>query len=374
MRHFLEALATFLGVTIAAGTFAIPYAVSKSGIVIGIAEIIILAFLISILYLYLGEVVLRTEGKHQISGYAEKYLGKTGKFIAILTMVFGICGAMSAYLIGAGKAIGTLLNIPSFQAGFLFWVGIGLIIGIGLTAIEKSEIITNGIKLVLFILFIVLILNLRKIDFNNYFTIEIKNMFVPYGIILFAFLAIPIIPEMKEELERNTKELKRAIIYGGIITAIAYVIFTLVLVGIGGKNTSPIAIEGMESFGYSVFLVGNLFFILALAGSFLAIGLSLKELFIYDLKFNPFVAWIFTISIPFLSFILKLSDFISILVFVGAIIGGITGILIILMHQKAKKLGTRKPEYEIKETLILNLALMVIFILGIVYYLLEFIR
>jgi len=373
MRHFFEALATFLGVTIAAGIFAIPYGVSKSGILIGLLEIIVLAFLITILYLYYGEIVLRTESKHQLSGYAEKYVGKTAKYVTLAAMILGLYGILSAFLIGGSEAIGKLIGINNIHAGILFFVGIGLIIGIGLKAIEKSEIITNGIKLVLFILFVIFVLNLGKIDFANYKYIEIKNMFAPYGLILFAFFSIHIIPEMREELSNNARDLKRAIIYGGIITTAVYVIFTLLIVGITGINTSDIAIVGVENLSYPVFLIGNLFFIMALTGAFLAIGLALKEMFIYDLKFNPLLAWIFTVSVPFLIFICKLSGFISILDFVGIIIGGIFGILIILMHHNSKKLGTRKPEYEIKEIKILNIVLISIFILGIIYYILEFI-
>jgi len=373
MRHFFEALATFLGVSIAAGIFAIPYGVSKSGILIGLLEIIVLAFLITILYLYYGEIVLRTESKHQLSGYAEKYVGKTAKYITLGAMILGLYGVLSAFLIGGSEAIGKLISIDHMQAGILFFVGIGLMIGIGLKAIEKSEIITNGIKLVLFILFVIFVLSLGKIDFNNYKYIEIKNIFAPYGLILFAFFSVHIIPEMREELSNNARDLKKAIIYGGIITAAVYVIFTLLIIGVTGIGTSDIAITGIENLSFPVFFAGNLFFIMALTGAFLATGLALKEMFIYDLKFNPILAWIFTISVPFLIFICKLSGFISTLDFVGIFIGGIFGILVILMHHNAKKLGTRKPEYDIKEIKILNIVLISIFILGIIYYILEFI-
>ena len=61
------------------------------------------------------------------------------------------------------------------------------------------------------------------------------------------------------------------------------------------------------------------------------------------------------------------TSFIQALAITGGVAGGIEGILIILMFWKAKKLGDRKPEYSINISKVLGIALMVMFVLGILY-------
>src|SRR3989344_800615 len=96
-KELLEAIATLAGTVIGAGILGIPYIVQKTGFMVGLAYIIIIGLSVMIVNLCLGEVVLRTEGKHQLTGYAQKYLGKYGKWLMTFSMVVGIYGALTAY-------------------------------------------------------------------------------------------------------------------------------------------------------------------------------------------------------------------------------------------------------------------------------------
>jgi uncharacterized membrane protein YfcA len=55
----------------------------------------------------------------------------------------------------------------------------------------------------------------------------------------------------------------------------------------------------------------------------------------------------------------------------GALVGSLTGILIVLMIWKAKKLGDRKPEYSIHKNKLIGFILILMFLAGIVYGLLK---
>ena len=80
-KTFIAGLAILIGTAIGAGILGIPYVVAKSGFLIGLGYIILLGLIILLVNLYLGEIILRTKGKHQLGGYAKKYLGKTGAFL-----------------------------------------------------------------------------------------------------------------------------------------------------------------------------------------------------------------------------------------------------------------------------------------------------
>src|SRR3990172_1958148 len=103
------ALAVLLGTIIGAGILGIPYVVSKSGFAIGVVHILLIGIIMAIIMLYLGEIVLRTRTTHQLPGYAEKYLGQSGKKIMLAAMAFGIFSALIAYLIGEGRSISYMM-------------------------------------------------------------------------------------------------------------------------------------------------------------------------------------------------------------------------------------------------------------------------
>ena len=78
-KKFFATAFTLTGTIIGAGILGLPYVFSKSGFFIGAFWLIFLGFVMLFVNLCLGEVSLRTKKIHQLPGYAEKYLGKSGK-------------------------------------------------------------------------------------------------------------------------------------------------------------------------------------------------------------------------------------------------------------------------------------------------------
>jgi len=58
----------------------------------------------------------------------------------------------------------------------------------------------------------------------------------------------------------------------------------------------------------------------------------------------------------------------------GALSGGIEGIIIVLMHRKARKHGNRVPEFKLGKKTGIGLFLILLFILGIIYQILQMIK
>jgi len=76
--------------------------------------------------------------------------------------------------------------------------------------------------------------------------------------------------------------------------------------------------------------------------------------------------------IPLIAFFAGARSFIGVIGFVGAITGGIDGIIIMLMAKAAKHRGQRKPEYSIPINWWIIILLIALFILGIVYQFFKF--
>jgi len=366
-KEVYEAISLLIGTTIGAGVLGIPYVISKSGFLIGLLYILVIGLAIITINLFYGEIVLRTNGNHQLTGYAERYFGKTGRLLASFCMIFGIYGALIAYLIVAGQSLSAIFSGPSMVWMVLFFVLISALVYSGFKAIVKSEFIISG--LMIFVVLMISIIGLGKIDFNNLNTVDVSYFFYPYGVILFAFLGMAAIPPMKEELVKHKKDLKKAIILGGLIPLVIYIFFSFVTVGVTGGKTSEIATLGLSNvFGWQVALFGNLFALFAVSTGFLALSLALKEMYNYDYKINNLISWMLVCFIPFIFLLIfRDLDFRDIINVAGVLTGGIEGVLITSMFFKAKKHGDKEPEYNIKKSYIIGGLLILLFILGIIF-------
>ena len=375
-KEILEAIATLVGTVIGAGIFAIPFVVAKSGFLTGMIDIVLIGIAVIIMNLYLGEISLRTKGFHQLTGYAQRYLGKTGKKLMMFAMIFGIYGALIAYMIGEGQALHTIFNIWNpLIFSLIFFAVMAILIYIGLKAIKRSELFLVPIIIILTI--IISIFAIKNLNIANLTSFNITKIFIPYGVILFAFLGTAAIPEMREILVKNEKQMKKSIIIGMLIPMIIYLIFAFVIVGVTGINTTDVATIGLGNMvGPIMILLGNIFVIFAMATSFLALALALKEMFDYDYKFSENLSWLITIIVPLIIFFLikDFAGFGKVIDVTGSVAGGLTGILVVLMAWQARKKGNRKPEFTISKSKLIGIILTIVFILGILYQILQTFR
>lgn len=374
-RHKLAiATCTLMGTIVGAGILGIPYVVAKTGFLYGFILIVVIGLAFLHLNLFLGEIVLRTEGQHQLPGYAGKYLGHWGKKHMTLTMFIGLYGALTAYLIGEGTALQAIFKIgPAWLYTLLFFVIACLIIHQGIKATGKAELYLISI---LFLVVVVIgFLSFRQINVAHLTTADVTKLFLPYGIILFAFIGSSAIPELQEELGREKAKMKKAILVGSILPIILYVIFTAIVIGIVGVDqfellqpNQRIATVALSLYAQPLLgTLANVLAVLTMFTSFLSISIALTEIYHFDYNLSRAKAVALVLLPPLLITLLKLTTFISVLGITGAIAGGFDGILIVLMYWRAKQKGDRIPEYSLRPHKILGSLLILMFALGILY-------
>src|SRR3989338_5036924 len=110
MKELFNAVWTLVAITVGAGIFGLHYVFSKAGFYTGLVVMVVAGLLMLIISLYLGEVILRTKGKHQLSGLAERYLGNKGKLVMFGANILSIYGALAAYIIGSGQALAAIFG------------------------------------------------------------------------------------------------------------------------------------------------------------------------------------------------------------------------------------------------------------------------
>lgn len=363
--RLFAAISTLTGTIVGAGFLGIPYVVAKSGFLVGMIQIILIGLVLLLANLYLGEILLRTKTTHQLPGLAKLYLGKLGYRIMFFSMIFGIYSALVAYLVGEGESLsyiftGSIDYAIYFAVGF--WAVLSYFVYQGLRVLKKGEVI--GVVSIFLILLFILILFSGKIQIENLYGFNIKYMFLPIGVIFFAFLGFSSLPEVLQELKKNEKLFRKSIIIGAGIPIIIYAIFTLLVIGYTGTTTPEIA----------TFALGKIFVllgVLTMFTAFFAVSISIRDIYYFDLGYGKFKSWLLASIIPLLLFlivyILRIASFTEILGIGGAVCGGLTGILIMFMVERAKKIGKRKPEYSISLSKAGLWLLVLFFILGLFF-------
>lgn len=340
-----SAIAVLLGTMMGAGILALPGVIAKSGYIIGLIGLFIIGAIMTLAMLYLGEIALRTKDKEQLSGYAQTYLGKKGKILMFIAVTSGIYSALVAYLIGESNSLSYLISGTTNNTlilGIIFWVVVSLITFKGTRFLAKAGIV--GVSAVIALIAGITFFYFPSIKIENLSAISLSDTFVPLGVIVFSFLAYSIIPEMEYILRGEKKKMKSAIIISYITGFIVYAIFALVVVGLKGASTPEIA----------TFSIGNIFVLLGITTmsiAYVSLSIALMNNMRFDFGLKKIYAWLITIIIPAILFIIlnlsKEASFSKVIGIGGIISGGFTIILILWMIPKAKKYGKEKPAYTI---------------------------
>ncbi len=363
--HIYEAIATLTGAIIGAGVLGIPYVMMQAGVLTGLLVLLIVGAVVTTVNLCVGEITLRTKGLHQLSGYVGIYLGEGGKRLMTVAMVVGNYGALLAYIIGEGRSLAEIFGGNPWLWSTGFFVFGSIILYFGLTAVGISEIVLNAVKFSAFGIVFVLMLSSRFFETSRLAGFDITKIFVPYGVILFACLGAIAIPEIKEELSRHLKDMRNAIIAGTCIPLILYALFGIAVVCVTGIATTEVANIGIgRVLGFVPLVLVNIFAILAMATSFIALGFGLKEMYEEDYRIPHVWAFLLTITVPVILILLGIHSFIKILGVTGALAGGLEGILLLLTYWNARKHGQRKPEYEVNIGLVPIALIIIVFVIG----------
>jgi len=360
-----------VGTIVGAGIFGIPYVISRSGVVPGVFYFLFLGGIVTLLHLFYGEICLRTTEKHRIVGYAYKYLGVWGRVLASLALVFVIGGTLLAYLILAGEFLKIIfspfLSLSPSVFSLLFLALCVFFISQGRQLITKMEFfLTLGL---VGVVALVLAFALPHFQVSNLSLFDLKNAFLPYGVILFTLIGFEAIPEIATFL-RDAKakvRLDKVILAATSFAAVLSFVFAFSVVGISGVTTSSDAFSGLSPFvGNRVIMMGAFFGVLSILSSFLVLGNYLKNSLRHDFAVPTGLAIVLTALIPLVPFVIGIREFIGVIGIVGVYIGVVEGLLIIRMFQKARTTGDRKPEYEIRAPSLLLFLLAAILIGGAV--------
>jgi amino acid permease len=368
-KNYIYPIAVFSGGMIGVGFLSLPYIAMQTGIWLMLLYFLVLTGLIVGINLIFCQISLKTPDFKRFPGFVEYYLGKWAKFFTMLLIILADLGAFLIYLIIGGQFLTSVFQ-PLFSGNILTYVLIyffiaSIIIYFDIKVVARAEF---WVVVLLFVsLFLIFIQGFSHIKLSNIFLAGsggFNSFFLPYGALLFALWGIVgLIPEVEEMLRGNKKRLKTIVAISTIIISVFYLLFVFLILGITGKQTDQTALQGLKSFLPNVLVsISLLMGALATFTAFITQGIILKKTLMFDLKIKHWQAFVMTCCPPLILFLIGLRSFIPLLSFVGGIFLGIDGILILMMYKK------------IRGRNIIIYPLSLVFLLGIIYEIIYFIR
>ncbi len=369
---FLKAVLILSGLIIGAGMFAIPYSFAQAGFWLSITEFIILSGFVLFLHIIYSEIVLHTEQQHRLPGYIKTYLGNNAYCFTTFSSLFGVTGTLLIYSILGSSFITNILKIVGWESvsnlqPIIIISILSLLVGvITLFSLDKEALI-NGLLTFLLIGFIIFLIVrlLPNIQITNFTPSNFNNVFLLYGVLLFALNGVTAVPEVITILNKNKRLTRWAIILGSLIPALLYFLFSLSMVGNYGAATSQDAISGLSNLNNkSMLIIGNMVGLLSILTSFIVLSLNMQSLLVLDLKFNKKIAWLLVSFSTIFLYTIGLNDFIKIMSFVGTIFGGIDTLLLVGCFYKIKTQNGNKLSWWSYSWKIAVITLIIVGIIG----------
>lgn len=338
-RLFIRSTQALIGAVIGVGIFGIPYVFAQAGVAIGLVHLLVLGAVNLLMLLAYVDIVLNANGHHRLVGNVKEYLGHHWGWFMTLTLFGSSWGAMTAYIILGGEFLHAIISPISGGSVFGFQLGFAIVFSFlligGLTMVARLESVF--VFALIIMLALIAVGALPHVNIEHLLVVDTDKAFLPFGVILFAFGGLAILPEMKDILGRFKGLLRRSVILGFFIIAVVYTVFGSVVVAVTGRATTEEAILGLgEILGDWAITLGSLIGFVAVGTSFLILGVQIMNSLTYDYKRQYLAAWMIAAGVPAVVFLLGARDFIDVIGFTGGVLSALVGLITIRMYLKAK--------------------------------------
>ena len=345
--NFLEATGIIVGHGVGAGILSVPYLASHNSFRESVF-ILIFAYLVAlVLHLIIAELSYNNNGAQFVKCFdSELFAGKIKTVLtwtAFILLGVSVIVNVSAFLTGAAAVFAQWFGLPDFVGILIFYVlGAGVVfVGMKLVGIcEKYAVI--AMVIVMGVIFVATLMRGTEAlptgwrGFNNALAL--------FGMISFSLSAVMSTPQVVKGLGGDKKRIRSSIALGLAVNASLIFLITLTtLLGTGGDVSEKGAfVDLARRFGGWVAVVGYVFTLLALATSFWANTLNLRDIVSEQTGWGRRLSWLIA-SLPCLVLaMLGLDSFVGFTRF-ASIIQVVTGIGIIVAYNCSRRRVGKSP-------------------------------
>lgn len=344
---FFEASSIIVGHGVGAGILSVPYLAAHNSFR---EMLLILAFgyiVALVLHYIIAELSYNNDGAQFVKCFdAELFSGKIKTVLtwtAFILLGVSVIVNVSAFLTGAAAVFRSWFGLPDIVGMLIFYViGAGVVF-VGMKLVGICEKIAVGSMVgVVGILFVATLLTETSAlptgwrGFNNALAL--------FGMISFSLSAVMSTPQVVKGLRGDVKKIRASIALGLAVNAGLILLITLMtLLGAGNDISEDGALVDLaRHLGGWVSIVGYIFTLLALATSFWANTLNLRDIVSEQTKLGRNMSWLLA-SLPCLVLALfGLSSFVGFTRF-ASIIQVVTGLGIIVAYNRSRKRTGASP-------------------------------
>lgn len=345
--NFLEATGIIVGHGVGAGILSVPYLASHNSFRETVF-ILIFAYLVAlVLHLIIAELSYNNNGAQFVKCFdSELFAGKIKTVLtwtAFILLGVSVIVNVSAFLTGAAAVFAQWFGLPDFVGILVFYVLGASVVFVGMKLVgicEKYAVI--AMVVVMGVIFVATLMRGTEAlptgwrGFNNALAL--------FGMISFSLSAVMSTPQVVKGLGGDKKRIRSSIALGLAVNASLIFLITLTtLLGTGGDVSEEGAfVDLARRFGGWVAVVGYVFTLLALATSFWANTLNLRDIVSEQTGWGRRLSWLIA-SLPCLVLaMLGLDSFVGFTRF-ASIIQVVTGIGIIVAYNCSRRRVGKSP-------------------------------
>ena len=344
---FWEAASIIIGHGIGAGILSVPYLASRNSWwdILWIAAVASLINLL--LHFMIAELSYNNGGAQFIRCFEkELFVGRIGKiltWIAFALLGFSTIVNVSGFITGAAAALTAWLGLPELAAMLLFYIVSAAIVYLGLKVVGVCEKIAvfSMVGVVGILLAATLLSELSPLSTDS---IAFTNLLALYSMVAFSLSAVMSTPQVVKGLQGDVKQIRRAIAAGtGLNLLLILVITFMTLLGAGRDISQNGALVDLAAhLGGWVSIIGYIFTLLALATSFWANTLNLRDIVDEQVHWGPRWSWLVA-SLPCL--VIALLRFTSFVGFtrLASVVQVLTGVGIIVAYHRSRRKAGASP-------------------------------
>ena len=338
---FFEATSIIVGHGVGSGILSVPFLAAHNSM----REILLIAALCYlfnvVLHLIIAELSYNNDGAQFISCLdAELFSGKIKKILtwaAFITLGMSVIFNVSAFLTGAAAVFRSWMGLPDAVGMLIFYVlGAGVVfIGMKLVGICEKIAVGSMIGVVAVLTVATFMSEMSPLPGGWH---GFNNALALFSMISFSLSAVMSTPQVVKGLEGDTKRIRAAIAAGlAINVGLILLITVITLLGAGVNISEDGALVDLAAhLGGWVSILGYVFTLLALATSFWANTLNLRDIVHEQTGWGVHLSWL-AASAPCLAI-----AFFGVATFVGftrfaSIIQVVTGIGIIVAYNLSRR-------------------------------------
>jgi tyrosine-specific transport protein len=339
---FWEIAAIITAATFGDGVFALPFVFYQAGWLIALGYLAILATIIVGAHVVYLKTLEKVGEKERLLGLARRYLGDGGFWVGFVAIVLGLLLTLVAYLI-LGTQFITILFPGSLPGAplLVFWLFTSLLVLASDRHIVGLEL--AGIICTSCIVILIFVTAWPHVVFAGIPMINTKNIFLPFGVILFELAGWTGIEPAYESRKRGGRKYDpwRALATGTFVAALLSLIFVTGILGSATHITTD-TISGLSSWPIWKRDVLAVLGLCAVATVFMPIAREIKNSLEKDLKWKKTYSRGLIILLPIVCISLGLNNFLVVVGIVGGVFLSTQYLLIVSVGRRALTLSGAK--------------------------------